>query len=133
MKKIILIKIIFVIKIIHLKLLSMNITTMSIANETAEKDKLIKLASETISKLNENVEEVGEKLRNNTRNKSLNNSSLNELYNNYCKRGDCKDIDDVNNLLQYLEDSLSATKDEDVKSKIKNAISQVKSTLEIKY
>lgn len=111
----------------------MNITTMSIANETAEKDKLIKLASETILKLNENVEEVGEKLRNNTKNKSLNNSSLNKLYDNYCKRGDCKDIDDVNNLLQYLEDSLSATKDEDVKSKIKNAISQVKSTLEIKY
>jgi hypothetical protein len=106
---------------------------MSIANETAEKDKLIKLASETISKLNENVEEVGEKLRNNTRNKSLNNSYLNELYNNYCKRGDCKDIDDVNNLLRYLEDSLSSTKDEDVKSKIKNAISQVKETVQIKY
>ena len=106
---------------------------MSIANETAEKDKLIKLASETISKLNENVEEVGEKLRNNTRNKSLNNSSLNELYNNYCKRCDCKDIDDVNNLLQYLEDSRSATKDEDVKNKIKNAISQVKETVQIKY
>jgi hypothetical protein len=111
----------------------MNITIMSIANETAEKDKLIKLASETISKLNENVEEVGEKLRNNTKNKSLNNSSLNKLYDNYCKRGDCKDIDDVNNLLQYLEDSLKATNDDDVKNKIKNAISQVKATLEIKY
>jgi len=106
---------------------------MSIANETAEKDKLINLASETISKLNENVEEIGEKLRRNTGNKALNNNSLNELYNNYCKKGDCKDIDDVNNLLQYLEDSLSATNDNDVKSKIKNAISQVKSTLEIKY
>jgi hypothetical protein len=106
---------------------------MSIANETAEKDKLINLASETISKLNENVEEIGEKLRKNTGNKALNNNSLNELYNNYCKKGDCKDIDDVNNLLQYLEDSLSATNDNDVKSKIKNAISQVKSTLEIKY
>jgi hypothetical protein len=84
----------------YIKLLSKNITIMSIANETAEKDKLIKLASETISKLNENVEEVGEKIRKNTRNKALNKSSLNELYNNYCKRGDCKDIDDVNNLLR---------------------------------
>ena len=58
---------------------------------------------------------------------------LDELYNNYCKRGDCKDIDDVNHLLQYLEDSLSATKDDNVKSKIKNAISQVKDTVHIKY
>ena len=111
----------------------MNITTMSIANETAEKDKLIRLASETISKLNENVEEIGEKIRKNTTNKALNKSSLNELYDNYCKRGDCKDIDDVNNLLQYLEDSLSSTNDENVKDKIKNAIRQVKETLQIKY
>ena len=106
---------------------------MSIAEETAEKDKLMKLASETILKLNENVEEIGEKLRNNTKNKSLNKSSLNDLYNNYCKRGNCKDIDDVNNLLQYLEDSLSTTNDKNVKNKIKNAIRKVKDTLQIKY
>ena len=132
MKKIILITNIIFIKIIHLKLLSMNINN-EYANETAEKDKLIRLASETISKLNQNVEEIGEKIRKNTTNKALNKSSLNELYDNYCKRGDCKDIDDVNNLLQYLEDSLSSTNDENVKDKIKNAIRQVKETLQIKY
>jgi archaellum component FlaC len=132
-EKIILITNIIFIKIIHLKLLSTINTVMSIANETAEKDKLIRLASETISKLNENVEEIGEKIRKNTTNKALNKSSLNELYDNYCKRGDCKDIDDVNNLLQYLEDSLSSTNDQNVKDKIKNAIKQVKETLQIKY
>ena len=117
----------------YVKLLSKNITIMSIAKETAEKDELIKLASETILKLNESVENIGEKIRNNNTNKALNKNSLNKLYNNYCKRGNCKDIDDVNNLLKYLEDSLSATKDNNVKSKIKNAITQVKDTLQIKY
>ena len=34
---------------------------------------------------------------------------------------------------QYLEDSLSSTNDENVKDKIKNAIRQVKETLQIKY
>lgn len=106
---------------------------MSIAQETAEKDQLIKLASETIEKINQNVEAIGEKIKKNTTNKALISSSLNELYNNYCKKGNCKDIDDVNNLIQYLEDSLTATNDTDVKNKIKNAISQVKATLEIKY
>ena len=106
---------------------------MSIANETAEKDKLLKLASETIEKLNQNVEDIGEKIRKNTTNNSLNKDSLNEIYENYCKRGNCKDIDDVNNLLQYLEDSIKATSDKDVKNKIRHATTQVKDTLDIKY
>lgn len=104
---------------------------MSISNEVAERDKLLDLASETITKLNKRVDEIGEKIHNNDN--SSNNQSLKQLYDNYCKRGDCKDIDHVNNLLKYLEDSLKATKNEEVKSKIRNAIQQVKSTLDIKY
>jgi hypothetical protein len=80
---------------------------MSISNEVAERDKLLDLASETISKLNKRVDEIGEKIHNNDN--SSNNQSLKQLYDNYCKRGDCKDI------------------------KIRNAIQQVKSTLDIKY
>lgn len=106
---------------------------MSIATETAEKDKLLQLAAETINKLNKNVRDVGEKIKENPTNKALNKHSLNELYDNYCKRGNCKDIDDINNLLQYLEDSLTATKDPNVKNKIQNSIRQVKETLQIKY
>lgn len=103
---------------------------MSISNEVAERDKLLDLASETITKLNERVDDIGEKIHNNN---SSSNHSLKELYDNYCKRGDCKDIDQVNSLLKYLEDSLQSTNNEEVKSKIRNAIQQVKSTLEIKY
>ena len=38
---------------------------MSISNEVAERDKLLDLASETISKLNKRVDEIGEKIHNN--------------------------------------------------------------------
>ena len=103
---------------------------MSISNEVAERDKLLDLASETITKLNERVDDIGEKIHNNN---SSSNQSLKQLYDNYCKRGDCKDIDQVNSLLKYLEDSLQSTNNEEVKSKIRNTIQQVKSTLDIKY
>ena len=42
---------------------------MSISNEVAERDKLLDLASETISKLNEKVDEIGEKIHNNDKTK----------------------------------------------------------------
>ena len=54
---------------------------MSISNEVAERDKLLDLASETISKLNEKVDEIGEKIHNNDN--SSNNQSLRQLYDNF--------------------------------------------------
>ena len=105
---------------------------MSIAKETADRDKLLDLAAETIQKLNRNVEDIGENIKN-SRNPSLKKHSLLTLYEDFCKKGDCKDIDNMNSLLQYLEESYETAKNKEVKNRIRNAIYQVKETLNIKY
>ena len=63
---------------------------------------------------------------------SRNKQSI-KLYHNFCKRGDCREIDYVNSLIKYLEDSLSVTSDENIKIKIRNAIKQIKDSVGIKY
>ena len=105
---------------------------MSIAKETAERDELLKLAANTIQKINKKVEDVGKNMNNST-NPFLHRESLKKLYENFCSKGDCSDIDNVNNLIQYLEDSYNTTNDPNVKQRIKIALNQVKQTLNIKY
>ena len=99
-------------------------------SEIPNLDKILKIAQDGINNLEETVSSIGEKLVDNPN--SRNKHSI-KLYHNFCKRGDCPEIDYVNSLIKYLEDSLSVTNDENIKIKIRNAIKQIKDSVGIKY
>jgi hypothetical protein len=103
---------------------------MSISNDILERDELLKTIDEAVKKLNKDVEDIGEKIKTSD---NVHMKKLQKNYEEYCKTGDCEDIDHINNLLQYLENSYDTAKTSNVKDKIKVAMSQVKNMLDIKY